>query len=65
MKYQFIDRYRFVYLVENMCRILDIGRSSYYTWKERSKSMRDIENERLVFNIKRVHEKNRKTFGYI
>jgi|GEM_PF-2228963 len=59
MKYQFIDKYRSVYRVEKMCR------SSYYTWKERSKSMRDIENERLVFNIKRVHEKNRKTFGYI
>lgn len=46
-----------------MCRILNIGRSSYYTWKNRSKSMRDKENERLVFKIKLVHGKSRKTYG--
>ena len=27
MKYQFIDRYRFVYRVEKMCQVLNIGRS--------------------------------------
>lgn len=63
MKYQFIDRYRSLYRVEKMCRILNIGRSSYYTWKNRSKSMRDKENERLVFKIKLVHGKSRKTYG--
>ena len=63
MKYQFIDRYRFVYRVEKMCRILNIGRSSYYTWKNRSKSMRDKENESLVFKIKLAHGKSRKTYG--
>ena len=63
MKYQFIDRYRSVYRVEKMCRILDIGRSSYYTWKNRSKSMRDNENESLVFKIKLVHGKSRRIYG--
>ena len=63
MKYQFIDRYRFVYRVEKMCRILNIGRSSYYTWKKRSKSMSDKENESLVFKIKLAHEKSRRIYG--
>jgi putative transposase len=63
MKYQFIDRYRSVYRVEKMCRILNISRSSYYTWKTRSKSMRDKVNEALVFEIKLSFEKNRKTYG--
>jgi putative transposase len=63
MKYQFIDKYRSVYRVEKMCRILDIGRSSYYTWKKRSRSIRDKENERLVFKIKLVHEKSRRIYG--
>jgi hypothetical protein len=40
-----------------MCRILNIGRSSYYAWKRRSKGMRDEENEVLVFKIKLVHGK--------
>jgi len=63
MKYQFIDRYRSVYRVEKMCRILNISRSSYYTWKTRSKSMRDKVNEALVFEIKLIFEKNRKLYG--
>jgi putative transposase len=63
MKYQFIDKYRSVYRVEKMCRILNIGRSSYYTWKNRSKSMRDKENEHLILEIKVIHGKSRKTYG--
>ena len=63
MKYQFIDRYRSVYRVEKMCRILNISRSSYYTWKTRGKSMRYKVNEALVFEIKLSFEKNRKTYG--
>jgi len=63
MKYQFIDKYRSVYRVEKMCRILNIGRSSYYAWKRRRKSVRDEENEVLVFKIKLVHGKSRKTYG--
>lgn len=63
MKYQFIDRYRSLYRVEKMCRILKVGRSSYYTWKNRSKSMRDKVNDRLVLEIKVVHEKSRRIYG--
>lgn len=63
MKYQFIDKYRSVYRVEKMCRMLDICRSSYYTWKNRSKSLREKENESLVFRIKLVHGKSRRIYG--
>ena len=63
MKYQFIDRYRSVYRVEKMCRTLNIGRSSYYAWKRRHKSMRGKENEALVFKIRLVHEKSRRIYG--
>ena len=63
MRYQFIDRYRSLYRVEKMCRILQVSRSSYYTWKKRGKSMREKANERLVLKIKGIHEKSRKTYG--
>jgi putative transposase len=63
MKYQFIDKYRSAYRVDKMCRILNISRSSYYTWKNRGKSMRGKENERLVFEIKLVYEKSRRIYG--
>jgi len=63
MKYQFIDKYRSVYRVEKMRRILNIGRSSYYMWKNRIKSMRDREIEKLVFTINLVHGKSRRIYG--
>jgi putative transposase len=63
MKYQFIDRYRSLYRVEKMCRVLHISRSSYYTWKNRGTSMRDRENDRLVFEIKLMYEKSRRLYG--
>ena len=63
MKYQFIDRYRSAYRVGKMCRILHIGRSSYYAWKRRRTSVRDKQNESLVFQINLIHGKSRKTYG--
>ena len=43
--------------------MLDISRSSYYTWKTRSKSMRDKVNEALVFEIKLIYEKGCRIYG--
>jgi len=63
MKYQFIDRYRTLYRVEKMCRVLTVGRSSYYTWKKRGKSMREKANDRLVLEIRAIHEKSRRIYG--
>ena len=46
-----------------MCKALDVSRSGYYKWASRELSNRASENERLVFEIKRAFDKNRKVYG--
>lgn len=46
-----------------MCQALGVSRSGYYRWETQRKSKRALENERLVFEIKRVYDKYRKVYG--
>jgi putative transposase len=63
MKYSFIDKYRSVYRVERMCRVLDISRSGYYAWKQRGINGRVEENKRLATAIRQIYEKSRRLYG--
>lgn len=63
MKYQFVHEHRSSFRVEKMCRVCDISRSGYYAWRQREKSRRQKENERLVEKIKNVYAFNRKVYG--
>lgn len=51
------------YRVEEMCRALDVSKSGYYRWRQSGKSQRDLANERLLAEIKKVHVKSRETYG--
>jgi len=42
-----------------MCNILGIKRSSYYAWLKRPPSERQLNDEKLVKEIKRVHKEVR------
>jgi transposase InsO family protein len=46
-----------------MCQTLQVSRSGYYAWLKRSKSKRQIENERLLKQIKKVHYQSRYIYG--
>ena len=55
MKYQFIHRYRSEHCVTKMCHVLEIKRSTYYGWLNRVKSRRELENEDLLVEIKKIN----------
>lgn len=40
-----------------------MSRSGYYSWENRPKSARDAENEKVVEEIKTIHEKKNRTYG--
>lgn len=42
---------------------MKVSRSGYYKWEAQPRSRRSIENDRLVFEIRRAHTKSRKTYG--
>lgn len=46
-----------------MCRVLDVSRSGYYTWRTRPKSRRDVYNETLIAKMREIHETSRKLYG--
>ena len=46
-----------------MCRKLGLSRSGYYAWRNRSKSQRAKENEKLLCQIEAIHDASRRTYG--
>ena len=46
-----------------MCRVLQVSRSGYYAWRKRKPSQRQEANEKVVAEIKQVHEQSRGSYG--
>lgn len=63
MKYKFIDMSRSEFEVGKMCRVLGVSRSGYYAWRRKPVSVREEENEKLVLEIREIHERSRGTYG--
>ena len=60
----FIDAHRERFGVEPICRTLDVSASAYYQRATGERSAREIEDERLLAVIRRVHEQNYCAYGY-
>ena len=50
--------------IAEICNILDLNRSSYYKWMNRTKSRREAENEALLHDIGMIYAEHNGTFGY-
>ncbi len=46
-----------------MCRTLGVSTSGYYDWRQRPESQRSQEDQRLVVEIKAIHQESRRTYG--
>lgn len=49
--------------IKDVCDIMGVSRSGYYKWKKRGKSTRAIDREKLLADVRRVHE-DHSTHGY-
>lgn len=49
--------------VGKMCEVFKVSRSSYYRWRKWKPSRRDNENCMLLFEIRRIHQKSKATYG--
>jgi transposase InsO family protein len=52
------------YSIKFLCEIIELNRSSYYKWMNKSKTDRDIDNEELLDSIKELHASVRGIYGY-
>jgi transposase InsO family protein len=46
-----------------MCKVMDVSRSGYYTWRRLLPSQREQANQELVAAIRQVHQNSMKTYG--
>lgn len=63
MKYAFIARHEDQFEVKRMCHTLGVKRSGYYAWRKRKPSPRKKEDRRILEQIKKEHQKSRRTYG--
>jgi hypothetical protein len=60
----FIDGHRDRFGVEPICRVLDVSASAYYYRAKGERSTRQLEDERLLERIRKVHKANYEAYGY-
>ena len=65
MKYTFIKQHHAEHSVRILCRALQVSRSGYYDWLDRPTSHRQKANERLLGDIRRVHQQSRENYGAV
>ena len=63
MKYAWIQTHQSKYPIEVMCRLLDVGRSSFYEWIDRKPSARALEKQRIAKRIKEIFIEGRGNYG--
>ena len=60
--YQLIDKHK-DWGILWICKLFKVSRASYYKWKKRAPSKRDLENEQLLKKITAVARSNHSLFG--
>ena len=60
----FIDQNRGRFGVEPICRALELSDSAYYARRDGQRSARELEDERLLALIRRIHGENYEAYGY-
>lgn len=49
--------------MNHLCAMLEVSRSGYYVWRDRPPSKRELENRKLVEQIKTLHRDSLETYG--
>lgn len=63
MIWRFIAENQGRWPVVRMCKVMDVSRSGYYTWRRRPPSQREQANQELVAAIRQVHRNSMQTYG--
>jgi len=63
MRFQFIKDHRKEFPVTRMCKVLNVSPSSYYAWRKRPVSKREMANRELYKKIKVVYNENHGVYG--
>ena len=63
MRYGFIREHSKEFHVENACRVLNVWPSGYYAWSGRGVSKREINDARVIDEIRSIYEASNRVYG--
>ena len=63
MSRRFVSEYAGEYPVTRLCVLVDVPRSSFYAWRHRAPSSRDLDDEVLAEAIVDIHRASQGTYG--
>lgn len=63
MRYRFIRDHQSQHCVRAMCRVLEVSRSGFYSWRNRGCSRRAQANVELLSRIEQIHTGSRENYG--
>ncbi|MBK9591679.1 MAG: IS3 family transposase [Crocinitomicaceae bacterium] len=61
--FQFIKDHQREFPVGRMCKVFKVSRSRFYEWRNYIPSNHDNENRALLFEIRRIHEQSKASYG--
>ena len=64
MRYAWIRQHQSDYPVQVMCRVLDVGASGYYDWRDRSPSARTQRHQQIAQAAARSYFESHRIYGY-
>ena len=59
----FIAEYADVWRVTTMCRVLEVSRAGYYSWRDRKQSQRAVRDAELTREIRQIHTESEAAYG--
>lgn len=62
---RFVEDHQAAYPVSRLCTLAGVPRSSFYAWRCRPLSARELANEQLLGEIREIHERSRGTYGRV
>ena len=61
--FRFVHDHKAEYTIIDLCRVSGVCRSSYYAWRDRLPSDREVADGELLEKICEIHEASRRTYG--
>ncbi|MCP4529509.1 MAG: IS3 family transposase [Aestuariibacter sp.] len=63
MRFIFVDAEKLDFPVTVLCRVMDVSRNGYYTWRKREASAHSLRDKVLLDKIRKFHEASHKRYG--
>lgn len=63
MKYRFIKNHEYLFPIEKMCKVLQVGSSGYYKWKNKPISNRTARKNEIKQQITEIYFASKQRYG--